>query len=399
MARALRCCRTASAVALVVISVACRATSAPPDPNNLLGIPVGEYQAVDLGTLGGPTSTAADVNIRNQVVGASATADGLTHAFLWQDGVMTDLGTLGGSSSSASHINERGQVVGLSANAAGEDHVFLWSDGVMQDLGPGPVAYVSDVLLNERGQVAWTSWPAGGTPAQARAFLWTDGVAQELGALGDTGNTRAKAINDLGQVVGESNGRPFLWENGVIRELPGLGGGGWASDINDRGQVVGASYDGDPPTSTLHAVLWDGDQITQLGKLPEDTHSAGSLINQAGMVIVHSYPFSWSYPRDFLWTAGVITRLTPLNWRYTANGLNDLGVVAGTQDSTFFETRAVVWKLGERTRLPLLSGVANFAAALNNAGTVVGSERISRSSLDRRAVLWRESISALTATR
>jgi len=362
-----------------------------------VGQPSLQYQATDLGTLGGTYAYPGDINARGQVVGVSTTVDGATHAFLWQDGIMTDLGTLGGDASSASHINARGQVVGWSTNAVAEKHVFLWSDGVMQDLGPTP--YIWAILLNAGGQVAWTVSPPGDIPHR-RAFLWSDGVAQELGTLGDTGWSQVYAINDLGQVVGASNGRPVLWENGSVREFPGLGGGGWASDINDRGQVVGASYErvpGDPYGSILHAVLWDGDQTIQLGKLPEDRHSGASLINQAGMVIAHSYPFSWSYPRDFLWTAGVITRLTPMNWRYTANGVNERGVIAGTQDSAFIWTRAVVWEQGERSRLPLLNGVTNFASAINNAGTIVGGERTSPSDPNIRAVLWRKSNSVLTA--
>jgi probable HAF family extracellular repeat protein len=393
-ARTLRCCGAAGTIALAATLFGCQAPSGPADPQASIAQPVLQYQVVDLGTLGGTSSSAADVNGRGQVVGSSTTADGLNHAFLWQDGVMTDLGTLGGTTSGAIEINDRGQVVGASTNAVGEPRVFLWSDGIMQDLGPGRP--FQRVWLNARGQVAWTGYTAGDI-LHRRGYLWSDGAAQELGALGDTGWADVRGLNDRGQVVGESNGHPFLWENGVMRELPGLGGGGWASAINNRGQIVGASYQpipGDPyHQSILNALLWDGDQTVPLGKLPEDTHSEGALINQAGMVVGRSYPFSWSYPRDYLWTAGVITRLTPLNWRYAASDLNELGVIVGTQDSAFAFRRAVVWEGGERSGLPLLDGRLSSATAVNNAGTIVGWATTSTN--DKHGVLWQKSLVAL----
>ena len=60
----------------------------------------GDY--VVLGTLGGDSSWAEDVNDHDQVVGRSNIDGFATHAFLWQDGVMADLGTLGGRDSYAS---------------------------------------------------------------------------------------------------------------------------------------------------------------------------------------------------------------------------------------------------------------------------------------------------------
>lgn len=79
----------------------------------------------DLGTLGGPTSSARAINARGQVVGESTTAEGATHAFVWQDGLMTDLGTLDGGNSSARVINDRGQIAGTSSSEAGSNAV-LW---------------------------------------------------------------------------------------------------------------------------------------------------------------------------------------------------------------------------------------------------------------------------------
>jgi len=78
-----------------------------------------------LGTLGGTNSWARDINAAGQIVGEADTADGSTHAFLWQDGTMVDLGTLGGTGSSAAAINASGQIAGWALNAAGQKRAFV----------------------------------------------------------------------------------------------------------------------------------------------------------------------------------------------------------------------------------------------------------------------------------
>lgn len=96
----------------------------------------------DLGTLdGGLTSSAADVNNHNQVVGSSWLSTVMTslsdptlyHAYIWENGQMTDLNSRlpAGSNwllTSATAINEDGDIVGVGL-LNGESHGFLLPSG------------------------------------------------------------------------------------------------------------------------------------------------------------------------------------------------------------------------------------------------------------------------------
>ncbi len=80
----------------------------------------------------------------------------------------------------------------------------------------------------------------------------------DLGTLGGTFSD-ARAINERGQVVGESTTatgeeHAFLWQDGTMSDLGTLSGDqSEANGINNRGQVVGGST---TATGDFHAVLW-----------------------------------------------------------------------------------------------------------------------------------------------
>ena len=101
------------------------------------------YNAIDLGTLGGPTSTASAIDPAGQVAGFSLAADGSAHAYFYTNGTMRDLGNLGGAGmidpttgnqNGALGTNIRGEVVGFGAMEDGSLHAFLYADSQMVDL-------------------------------------------------------------------------------------------------------------------------------------------------------------------------------------------------------------------------------------------------------------------------
>ncbi len=76
----------------------------------------------------------------------------------------------------------------------------------------------------------------------------------------------AVAVNNVGVIVGFRNvpvgagSDPVAWIDGVPLVLPTLGEGGFASDINDAGQIVGRVFVG---TGSVPA-LWTDGELTVL---------------------------------------------------------------------------------------------------------------------------------------
>jgi len=118
----------------------------------------------DLGTLGGPSSSAAAINERGEVAGMSFVNADIQHAFLYRGGAMVDIGSLGGAYTEARALNNAGMVVGYSTRAndvPGESfsHAFLYRDGVMHDLNDlvakrGIWTVLDAVGINDARQIA-----------------------------------------------------------------------------------------------------------------------------------------------------------------------------------------------------------------------------------------------------
>src|SRR5687768_1762294 len=100
--------------------------------------------------------------------------------------------------------------------------------------------------------------------------------------------TEPSAINDRGQIVGSvlvrgEYGRAVLWQKEEIVDLGSLPGDVWnaAIGLNNHGQIVGSSSTED----FEHAVMWDRGQIIDLGKLCDDGHSVAIAINDVSQIV------------------------------------------------------------------------------------------------------------------
>ncbi len=208
------------------------------------------------------SDSVLSVNRRGQAVGtasASCTgemqlvADGPvpyrseSHASFWDGQKMQDLGE-----GEACGINENGQIVGTQ-----NKNIVLWQNGSAYRLGEGKAT-----AINNRAQIVGKS-PFGSAEAEEsdtashsfHAMLWEKGALKDLGTLIDNWNSAAAAINDRGQVVGNSaykgdynrpgDARAFLWQAGKMHDLNTLISkhSGWvlydARSINNKGWIVG----------------------------------------------------------------------------------------------------------------------------------------------------------------
>ena len=205
----------------------------------------GRSGSIDLGTLGGHRSRAYAINDQNVVVGVSELADGSQRAFRYAAGMEPLEALTGGTYSIAFDINNVGLIAGASALPSSSNkprvHAVLWLNGVPQDLGAleesgNSIAYA----VNDRGEATGVSDLDG----EETVFLYSQGTMRDLHIRG-----HALGINNAHEIVGSleppERGRPrgFLWHEGVLTELNTLIPTGSyqievAYRINDRGQIL-----------------------------------------------------------------------------------------------------------------------------------------------------------------
>jgi probable HAF family extracellular repeat protein len=398
------------------------------------------YQLVDIGTFGGPASdlnTGNDgglsVNIVNNQGALAGWADTATpdpypsycfydcyatHAFRWQDGVMTDLGALAdGVSSQAVWISASGLIVGVSENGEidplisgfPENRAVLWQEGSITDLGTLPEGGYESFAnaVNSRGQVvglAENTTPdlnslagPGFFPTQTRAFIWDQKSGMgDLGTLGTGTDAQAIGINEHEQVIGDSytSSAPgvcasmtmgaFIWDHqhGIV-DLGSFGGTcTLVADLNNRGQVVGVGLvTGD---AYQRAFIWQNGSLRDLGGSLGGNNTAVEAINENGESVGAGFlPGETTFHATLWRQVGKITDLGVLGQHQCsfASSINVTGEVVGASLSgcTFdANTSAFLWARGSIVDLNTLipAGAAlhlQWARGINDRGEIAGT--------------------------
>jgi len=209
-------------------------------------------------------SSPTGINSSGVVVGNSG-GRGIVHS----NGGTQVIGGFSGSpySSVAYGINDAGQVVGSAWNAEGNQRATIASNGSLTDLGTlNGGNWSAGNAINNGGQVTGESQ----TPNGGHAFITRNGEMVDLGAFA-WGVSRGYAINDLGQVAGTShvtNDEKHAFVTAVDDHMIDIGLSGYSSEafgINNAGQAVG--YFGDNFGGSKRAFVTLNGVMTDLNTL------------------------------------------------------------------------------------------------------------------------------------
>jgi|GEM_PF-1634213 len=204
----------------------------------------------------------------------------------------------------------------------------------------------------------------------------------DLGLLPGFESSHATDLNDRGQVVGwleTSNNvsRAFLWERGRLKILSQ---GGWmesvASSINSRGEIVGACVQ----NGARHSFLWRNEEYLDLGQIDRfprlglpGRFVAGGVINDRSRVATR-LTIPDGNQRTAVWSAGKAAFFGLMDDGRICHGLamNNHDQIAGQVFDTNQHSRPFIWRDGEFIELGSLGGTRASATEINDHGTVIG---------------------------
>jgi probable HAF family extracellular repeat protein len=300
-----------------------------------------------------PLQSGNAISLPGVIVGDNTNAGGNPEAFSYFNGTSTDLGVLSvpgvtpsTESSNANSVNVRGLIVGDSTVPGQYTHAVIFSSGTVKDLGTINGGQNSTAAaINDLGQIIGNSNVSATDNVTTHAFVTTKtGALKDLGALTATGSSEAFGINDFGVIVGQSttaNGdvHGFTYQNNKFVDIGTLGGSTSAAvAVNLVGIVAGsASLTGDANT---HAIVYYRGRISDLGVLSDGDSFALAINDLAQVVGVSGFNSTSGVIHAFLYSFGKLQDLNNLIdpslgiTLTSANAINDQGeiVVSGTDN-------------------------------------------------------------------
>jgi uncharacterized protein (TIGR03437 family) len=259
------------------------------------------YTVLDAPGADAGTTAGAGINDSLSVVGTyavtqpcGASSCRVLYGFVYSGGSFTTINFPGSTSTNAMGMNNSGQVVGwyeIPSGAGQSQNGFIYSQGSYSMLNVPKALITAPASINTAGQVVGGFEPS---PGVSSGFFFD-------------GNTTFTTIN-----------------------FPGASGTTLTS-INDSGQMAGLYQVG----NTVSCFYGTQGSFTTVntGAYPGYSCSAIAINNAGQLALTLSGPGGSSY-LGFIVTSGVFTSLSfPGSIYTTANGLNNVGDVAGTEFS------------------------------------------------------------------
>lgn len=306
------------------------------------------------------------INANGQVVGFNVNPEPEgRRAFMYDGTRLFELGTFGGPYSTAIAINRCGHVTGSAQTADESSHAMLYN-GTLRDLGPG-----EGIAINDCGTIV-----GDGAPVVGGGFVY-DGSVRPIGTFPGGRSSRPADINAGGLVTGvadraDGSYGAFLYDSKArtpLQDLGTLGGNTIPLAINDAGTVVGQSF---ISAEVLHAFIYTGGAIRKLGTFDPTTRSEAIDINAAGQVAVNALGPD-GVRRGFFYDG---TTLHPLGEQTETTAINASGQVVGW----FYgpDPRAMLWTLkgglvdlNTRLHKPPAGLRVTYAMAISDNGSIV----------------------------